>query len=300
MAVNKELWKPEIVEKLFADNAFLKFATNADEYVVGGRVVHIPQSGAAGGFTKNPTTYPLPVVQRADTDVVYALDQYSSNVDFITDIDKKELSYNKRQSVLSERTQEMMEAAGSNMIFKWADAVPAANRILTSSSTNRPATAIGATGNRKMIAVADIIAAKALLDKQNVPKKDRILLLPTDWMNDLTAIDEVKNYFQTIMNLKTGEMPEFYGFKIFDRSYVMRLSTADAFKLPEAASATTDNDAAIFYQVGAVERALGNVEMFDNPDRAEYQGDLISFLLRLGGRRRRVDEKGVGLIVGKP
>lgn len=298
MAVNVEMWKKEVIQKLYADNAFLSRAINADEYVVGGRVVHIPQSGGPSGFQKNPTVYPLPVVVRGDTDVLYSLDQYSSNPTLITDIDKKELSYDKRQSVIEENTGELMEAAGSNMLFKWADAIPAASRINTSGA-NRAATAIGATGNRKTITIGDIIAAKALLDKQNIPKNGRILVLPSDWANDLMSATEARNYFQNVIDLKTGELPQFYGFEIYQRSYVARVDSGDTLKLPEAAGATTDNDVAAFYQVGAVERALGDVGLFDNPQRAEYQADMLSFLLRLGGRRRRADNRGFGLIVGK-
>jgi hypothetical protein len=38
-----------------------------------------------------------------------------------------------------------------------------------------------------------------------------------------------------------------------------------------------------------VERAFGEVKMFDNPGRAEYYGDVFSMILRLGGRIRRVN-----------
>ena len=36
-----------------------------------------------------------------------------------------------------------------------------------------------------------------------------------------------------------------------------------------------------------MERAKGNVDIFDNQNRAEYYGDIFSMELRLGGRQRR-------------
>ena len=47
MAIQKEIWISSVVEDLFADNSFLSKAFNADEYVNSGKVVHIPNAGAA-------------------------------------------------------------------------------------------------------------------------------------------------------------------------------------------------------------------------------------------------------------
>ena len=51
MAIQKEIWERAIVEDLFADNSFLSKAVNADMWVNAGKVVHIPQAGAAVSAT---------------------------------------------------------------------------------------------------------------------------------------------------------------------------------------------------------------------------------------------------------
>ena len=45
MAVEREIWEGDIVEKLYAENPHLSLCVNADQYVLAGKVVHIPQAG---------------------------------------------------------------------------------------------------------------------------------------------------------------------------------------------------------------------------------------------------------------
>ena len=299
MAVNREMWRPDIVESLFKSNAWMSRSFNADEYVVGGRVVHIPQAGAPSNVERNRVLLPAPIVKRTDTDIVYALDEYTSDPRLITDIDKKELSYDKRQSIIRDDTGKMMEVAGDNMLYNWSSNVPSGSKILTTGG-NATATAPGATGNRKIITEADIRSAQTLLNKQNAPKEGRVMVLSSDFLNQLMADNNLKYAFQQVINLKEGSVGRLYGFDLYERSGVLVETTGGTVKLPEAASATDDNECALFYYENHVERALGDVEIFDNPMQAAYYGDLISFLLRLKGRNRREDNKGVGLICARP
>lgn len=299
MAVNKEMWRPDIIESLFKANQFLNRAFNADEYVVGGSIVHIPQAGSPSNVVRNRTTVPATAVKRTDTDIVYTLDEYTTDPRHITDIDKKELSYNKRLSVINEDMGALMETAGDNMLYRWTANVPAGNKILSTGSA-ATATAPGATGNRKILGEADIRSAQALLNKQNIPAEGRVMILTADALNNLMSDNNLKYAFQQVVNLKEGSVGRLYGFDLYVRSTVIRETTAGVVKLPEAANAVDDNEGILFYHEGAVERALGNIDIFDNPNRAEFYGDLISFLLRLGGRNRRADNKGVGYIALRP
>ena len=73
MAIQKEIWMAAIVEGLFASNSFLSKAFNADEYVNNGKIVHIPNAGAASGTKKNRTELPAKVTKRTDIDVTFPL-----------------------------------------------------------------------------------------------------------------------------------------------------------------------------------------------------------------------------------
>lgn len=300
MAVNVEMWKREIIERLKLDNRFMEFAVNGDEHVYGGAVVHIPQSGGPTPTIVNNSTYPLTIVTRGDTDITYALDRFSKQPVLITDIDKAELSYNKMQSVIDEQLGSLLDDVGTWMLYRWALNLPTTAgtfRIATTSSSVRPGGAAGATGNRKRATEADIISAKAALDAANVPMKDRYFILCASHYNDLLSDTNLKNYFQNIVKIAEGEIPALHGFKFVQRNLTIRCAAAGTVKAPDAANATDDNEASVFYQKGMVEKATGTVDVFENLNRAEYQGDIVSFLIRNGGRRRREDDKGVGLLV---
>ena len=100
MAIQKEIWMAAIVEGLFASNSFLSKAFNADEYVNNGKIVHIPNAGAASGTKKNRTELPAKVTKRTDIDVTFPLDEYTTDPVLIPNADTVELSYDKRESVL--------------------------------------------------------------------------------------------------------------------------------------------------------------------------------------------------------
>ena len=122
MAIQKEIWEKSIVEGLFAPNSFLSKAFNADEYVEAGKIVHIPQAGAASKVEKNRTSLPATVKQRTDTDKTFELAAFTTDPVLIPDADKVELSYNKRESVLRQDKLALHEAVAKDFLFAWSPA----------------------------------------------------------------------------------------------------------------------------------------------------------------------------------
>ena len=101
MALEIEVWHSTIQEKLLKDNAFLTQVSDVSEdYIINGTIVHIPQAGEPSAVVKNRTVFPAPVARRTDGEVLYKIDEYSTNPIWIHDAEKKELSYDKRMSVL--------------------------------------------------------------------------------------------------------------------------------------------------------------------------------------------------------
>jgi hypothetical protein len=58
---------------------------------------------------------------------------------------------------------------------------------------------------------------------------------------------------------------------------------------PAYAADPSDRAASLFYSDNSVERAKGEVSVFDNPGQALYYGDVFSAYIRLGGRTRRAN-----------
>src|SRR5437762_13652278 len=99
MAIQKEIWTNHIQANLFKDNGFLNYAFNADQYVLEGKVVHIPNAGATANVVKNRTTLPATVIQRADIDITYSTDEFTTDHILIPNADTVESIYDTLSTV---------------------------------------------------------------------------------------------------------------------------------------------------------------------------------------------------------
>jgi hypothetical protein len=298
MAIQKEIWAAYILGNLFKGNEFLQMAFNADENVLQGKIVHIPQAGGKPGVKKNRATLPATAVKRNDTDITYSLDEFTTDPVLIPNADKIELSYNKIDSVLGEHVQTLRETLGDEFLFNWA-ATKAANIIRTSGEVVA-ASAPGATGNRLALVKEDLKKARFLMNKQNIAKEDRFAVLPSDFLEQLQDDPDLKKRDSAMeLDLRNGVVTRLYGFNIMERSETT-IYTNDAPPAPkaiDAATAISDNLSALCFQKNAVERAIGEILFFENLGDPQYYGDLYSALVRAGGRKRRANELGVIQIV---
>ena len=299
MALSKEIWQTDIVANLFADDSFLSKAQNADMYVLAGKVVHKPQAGTQSSVTKNRAVLPAAAVKRTDDEITYSLDEYTTDPRLISDAEKIELSYDKRQSVIKEDQSNLSNIVASDMIYRWSPTL--ASSMIRTTGAAIPAYLPGATGNRKGILIADVSNAAFLMNSQNVPQTGRYCLLDA-WMykqlmDQMTAT--AQRDFLSTANAATGVLGQLYGFSFYQRSLGAKYDNS-ATPIPQwwnTAGAATDNAAGLFLQQDCVERALGTVKVFDNPGEAIYYGDIMSFLVRASGRFSRLDQKGIVALI---
>jgi hypothetical protein len=299
MAIQKEIWQRHIEGNLFKNNEFLKASTDAGQYVLQGRVVHIPQAGAVPNVVKNRSSLPGTIVQRADTDITYSLDEYTSDPMLIPYAETIELAYDKRDSVLAEHESALKQTIAEHMLRSWAPT--AAGAIIRTTGSAIAAHLDSATGNRKKLKSADLKAAQLLLNKQNIPMEGRYALLSADMLNQLTDDLNANDYrdFSAAYNAADGILGRLYGFNIMMRANVVSYTndTTPALNAIGADPAAADNDALLCWQRDAVERALGDVKFFERMDDPTYYGNVYSMSVRMGGRKRRSDAKGVIAIV---
>lgn len=311
MAIKKEIWAKYIVGNLFKGAEFMNFCKRADEFVLQGAVVHIQQAGAKPTVIKNRSTLPASILKRTDTDIVYLLDEYTSDPTLIANAEKYEESPEKLASVLDEHVQAIRESIGDDLIFNWlagfaasgvgspSSAIAAATVIRTTGG-NVAAHMPAATGNRKLFLKEDLQAARTLMNKRNISKEDRYVLMSSDMLDQLMQDPDLKKRDAALeLDMKNGVIARLYGFNIFERSYVATYdnATTPVIKAVGAAGAATDNDVVLCWQKNEVEFALGTVNVFDETDRPEYYGDIYSALVRAGGRKTRKGAEGVIAIV---
>lgn len=297
MALEKEIWQTHIEQGLFKGNEFLLRSKDESEYVMQGKVVHIPQAGVGSGVVKNRTVLPATVNKRNDAEVTYVIDEYTSNPVLIPNIDTVQLSYNKRDSVLEEDMNTLREKTADDLLRIWAGT---GSQIIRTTGAATSGKAAGATGNRKMFTKDDLRAARLKLTNQNVPKEGRVALLPADMMDTLLAdSDLLKRDYASELDVKNGIIVRLFGFDLIERPTVNVYDAAGtpAPKDPGTASAVTDNAAALCWHPSFVARALGTIDMFEMLKSPLYFGDIYSFLVMMGGRQRRADLKGVVSVV---
>ena len=299
MAVQNEIWVRYIINRLWKDNAFLKNAFSDDQYVIGGKVVHIPNPGSKPTIVKNRNSFPATAVQRTDTDVTYTLDRYTSDPTHIEQADMQEITYDKISSVFGDHAGELVETVANDMIIKWLTDIEAPNiRATTGAATAGVVT--GQTGNRKLVTVADIKAIQTIMNLQNVPKMDRFIMLESNMLDQLTnalSINEARE-FSSYYDAKEGVVGKLFGFTFYERSTIaIAANTTNVIDALGASVGAADNVVSMAWQKDSVARALGEKKFFEKKDDPEYYGDVYSALLRAGGRRRREDDAGVVALI---
>ena len=300
MAIQREIWQDHIEGNLFKNNEFLLASTDATQFVLQGKVVHIPQAGAVPNVVKNRTTVPATVVQRADTDITYSLDEFSTDPILIPNIESYELSYNKRESVLGEHEASLRQSVADNLLYNWSP-TGSTGLVIRTTGDAVLTTLDGTTGNRKKFVVQDLKNAQNQMNKQNIPMEERYALMSSDMLQQITDDMSATQYrdFSAAFDAKNGLLGRLFGFNIMMRSGVVTY-TNDSAPVVNAVGATavaTDNDGILCWQIGAVERAIGQINFFEKMGDPTYYGDVYSVSVRMGGRIRRTDAKGIIAIV---
>ncbi|WP_221936582.1 hypothetical protein [Litoribacter populi] len=314
MAITVEIWQNHIEEEIFKKNTFMRKSFNADEYVIGGKVVHIPQSGGSGNVVKNRANLPAAVRKRNDTDIVYVIDEFTTDPVVIPDADTKELTYDKRSSVLGEDNDKLVEVVAEETLYNWvnspvygvygATTLPSKNILLTSGDASA-ATATGATGERKKAALVDLqrMATKFKNEGRWFEGKMHALLTP-QMEADLFPADSLitATYMAAVTEeeRRRGIMYKVQGWNIESRSTVLRTDGDGGIIAPGEVGDTDHCDAALFWYENAVEFAWSGVKAFQTIGDPTYYGDLYSFLARSGSRARRAGYEGVALLRQTP
>ncbi|RYZ36978.1 MAG: hypothetical protein EOP49_32120 [Sphingobacteriales bacterium] len=292
-----ETWANYIIERFWKDNPFLKASFDDSQYVVAGRIVHIPQPGSKPTVVKNRNTFPATAVRRTDTDITYSLDEYSTDPTHIPNIDSIHLSYSKQDSVLGEHLQILDETVADDMLIKWGGN---ATFVATTGGPNAdtvPAVA-GQTGTRKGFHHRDLQKLMITMNVANVPKQERYVMIDDNMfdyfyssLGDTNAKD-----FSRYADATNGIVGKLHGFTIYTRSSVLAATNANAVKALGAALAATDNLCSIAWHKNSVAFAIGDKKLFQNSNDALYYGDVHSALVMAGGRVRRGDGLGVYII----
>lgn len=298
MALNRHIWLSSIVDNLYPDDSFVSKSVD-DSAFVNFNTVHVPNAGAASSVEKNRGTIPVTTVgTRTDQDLEYQIGEFTSAPVRVEHAETVELSYDKRNSILNNDRQAIRNAVAQDLLYQWTVLT---NYKETTGAARTAHTSSTATGNRKKITKADVLALAVKFNEDDIPAQERYLLLDAtmyaDLLDALTGTE--LSAFLASANAQKGIVGQLYGFNVMQRSKVLRLK-ADKSAIIEwvgGTAATGELAAGLAWQKDCVSRALGNVEMFSKQGDPQYYSDIYSFLVRAGGKYRRYDKKGVSLLI---
>lgn len=310
MGLEIEIWKSTIEEKLKQDNSFLGCISDvSSDNILAGKVVHIPQAGAPSKVVKNRTTLPAEIRKRVDTEVLYKIDEYTTDPVHIPHAETVELSYDKRMSVLNQDIQNLSEEVAEGMLTNMVVSpigdnrtLPAKNILGTTGVNNAAANYLmGTSGNRKKWTLTDLQRMQNLLRAQKAWQEGQMYaLIPANALLDLFPADSptTATYMQSVteQERRAGIIYKVQGFNILIRSSVFVMGNDNSFKAFGSVVTATDSEAAIFWNKNMVEKAIGTFEAFERPRDPQYYGDIYSFLVRVGGRAKRKDFEGVAVL----
>lgn len=306
-----EIFATYIVEKLRKENPHLAHAIDASANVLGGSVVHIPQAGNSPNAVKNRKTFPATVVQRGDHFITYPLDVYTTDPTHVSWHEENEISYDKTDSVLNDHVQTLIELVGDVMLQNWvrglkqnsngayvADIIPNANIIPTTGVASAVNPEDGQTGTRKAFTYKEAQTVQAKMNKAGVPKNDRFAMLESyqyqQFIDSLSANQMAA--FQQSADLENGIVGRFAGFNFMERASVLAFNAEGTLHNPGEALDATSDLGSLFWQKSSVEKAMGDIKPFQETDSPTYYGDILSALVKCGGRCRRSDWKGVYVV----
>lgn len=310
MALELEIWKKSIEEKLLQDNTFLNHISDVSaDNILGGKIVHIPQAGEPSKVVKNRQTLPAEVKMRKDTEVLYKIDEYTTDPVHIPHAETVELSYDKRKSVLDQDIANLSEEVAEGMLTNLVISpvgdnkeLPKTSILETTGTANTAANyLVGTTGNRKKWTLADLQRMQNFFRHQKAWKEGEMYaLIPANAVLDLFPADSpvTATYMASVSEAerRLGVIYKVQGFNIMVRSSVYVLGADKDFKAFGSVAEAGDSEGAIFWNKQMVEKAIGTFESFERPNDPQYYGDIYSFLVRMGGRARRKNFEGVAVL----
>jgi len=297
-----EIWEKWIVEPLFPANPWMEKCRNADEYVQQGKYVIIPQAGSASAIVKNRESLPAPIKKKTDTHIFYGLDEFTSDPVLIEDIETIQLSYNKMETHMGIDRQALNTAMAESLLYRWAAGIDS-SRVVETSGANTTSHLSGTSGTtRKSFILDDLANLKDILTADNVSPDGWMLFIDSSMYKQLVSALKISDYrdFSSAFDKATGKIVgKLFNFEIVERSRLLRRNGTTVADPYDFTAAEADNAIGIAIHPQWVERALGEVKVFENKQSPEYYGDIYSMLGRIGGRRVSKDDVGVTIISQK-
>ncbi|MCO5230151.1 MAG: hypothetical protein M9958_03245 [Chitinophagales bacterium] len=274
LPIKNELAEKEMIKQFRHDGSWLEEVPSKNQWV-NNDVIKIPVQGAAPKVLINNNIYPIVSNNREDGQVVLALNKYDTENTTVTDDELYALPYEKVSDVQLQHREELEDKTLEHALHAIApDENSGATPVLETTGD--------ADNGRKRLCSKDLITLKKQLDKLNVPKSGRVLVLSPDHVADLLIED--KGFATRYQNTSSGAIADnFYGFKTYEATYPPKYN-AGLEKLPFESS-DAGKDASVVFHKRSTAKARGSVIRYarDAKENPEYRESTIGFRLHFIG-----------------
>jgi len=269
-----EVWTGEMIKAFRTAAESLGWYDRIKSYdqYVNNDVIHFTELGGDPKVLVNNSTYPLAITALEDADKPVSLDKFDTEATPVTDDELHACSYDKMSSVLERHREALKEKCMQKAIHAIAPAENAdtAPVIVTTGASD---------GTRKKMTFADILTAKRKFDKMGIPKKDRILVLCSDHVNDLLETEQkFKEHYN--INQTDGKICRMYGFDIYEYDGTPYYTISTKKKLAwGAASGASDAQSSVAFYAGRMMKANGSVQFYHSEAKSDplYHRNLVNF-----------------------
>lgn len=267
----QDVWVSWMLKGFYSEFPFLSEMRDLSSYVKND-IINVREIGADPEVYINNTTYPIPTIERDDTNYAISLDKYETVNTAINLKESERLDYNKFMTATEQHRARLLEKAQE----KWTHALGAAGNasltpVISCSGTDR------GNGTKKMTA-QDLVTYQNTLDQLKVPSKGRILCLSGEHRADLVAEDIAR--FKELSDLKEGEFKNHFGFKIFSSIHTPKYHKSALTKQAFGAAADSNTaTASIFWHKDEVGYAKGSMTMHFLPKEMNtgFRRDEVGF-----------------------
>ena len=264
--IAKEIWTDVLMEGFYPKDDFLAWSRDMSE-LVEYNTLNLAEAGADPNLLIDNTVYPIAATTRSDVPKTIVLRTLDTESTIIRNLEKKESSYDKMESVVRGHRNTLRKGAVQLAAHFWS---PNSDGLYTPVLL---ASGDLVNGRRKLL-FEDIIALQAKFDVMDIDVMSLALMLNPLHKSDLMAQD-MKLYKDI---LASGNI---FGLKYFTNSQTPRWNATTGAKVAfQAVAAETDTVASIIWSKDEVMRADGTVEVFAKYNDPDQKGDVINFQKR--------------------
>lgn len=267
MAIQKQIWTDKIMEGFYPKDDFLMASVDMTE-LVDYNTINMAEAGADPTLLIDNTTYPIAAATRSDSPLTVTLKTLDTTSTIVRNLEKKELSYNKMESVVRGHRNTLRKGSIQLAAYYWSAA---------SNGTYTPVlTASGALNNGyKRLQFEDILALRAKLRALDIDiTRVNIMLNPTHEAD--LMFQDMKLYKMMLVDNKLFQMRIF----VNSQTPIFNATTGVKAAYGAVAAPSTDTFASTAWVTDEVMKADGSVDVFAKYNDPDQKGDVINFQKR--------------------